>query len=324
VFGAVTNAKLEYGGASTMTAANTLAHTFFALIPFDVFRKLCSPELQKLVGASKRWLPVSATAPYARLDLPWIIGEGTAIVDAVMQPIDYYYQRNEQAELAAAVALSERKSALMDQLQSALVDTRLQTEMMTVERVDAALLANKRDLSGFYKWINGFSTPVFADTRALDFAFYYDDRGERSYGVRFNDLMKPRGVPPSAQIRIVPTSVLTEREAAVIDNIMALEEPVPRLLYDEIDESRLGGAAERTLLAKLARRTRTPMPSTAAHRSRLLVTTRARDVGQAEAKALVRAAALDWAQIDVSWRRVASFDLAALEPVDVLNVVFQY
>jgi hypothetical protein len=326
VFGAVTNAKLEYGGASTMTAGNTLAHTFFGLIPFDSFRKLCPPELQTRLGASQRWQTAAANGPlYARLDLPWIVGEGTAIVDATMQPLDYYYAPNEQTELAAAVALSTRKVTLADELQSIIGETRLQTEMLTVERVDAALLANKRDQSGFYKWVNGFSTSVFGDARMLDFAFYYDNRGERSYGVRFNDLMKPRNVPPSQPMHIVPTAVLTEREAAVVDNIIALEEPVPQLTHTDVDESKLGGAAERAFVAKLQLQRRAPMPSTPAHRSRLLVTARARDVGPAEIKALERLASLDdWAAVNAAWHRVASFELPVLEPIDVLDVVFQY
>jgi hypothetical protein len=166
---------------------------------------------------------------------------------------------------------------------------------------------------------------VFGDARMLDFAFYYDNRGERSYGVRFNDLMKPRNVPPSQPMHIVPTAVLTEREAAVVDNIIALEEPVPQLTHTDVDESKLGGAAERAFVAKLQLQRRAPMPSTPAHRSRLLVTARARDVGPAEIKALERLASLDdWAAVNAAWHRVASFELPVLEPIDVLDVVFQY
>jgi hypothetical protein len=322
MFGAVTNAKLTYGGAATMTRADTLAHTFFALIPFDRVVVYCPAELARRLQATKRWQwAAGREAAFKRLALPWLISEGTAIVDATMLPIDSYYE--DRNELAKAVRLSERRSGFIDELQDKLTDVRLQTEMLTVERADAALASGQRDLSAFYKWVNGFSTSAFAEALVFDFAFYYERSARgKAYGVRFNDIMKSR-LTPSELIRMMPTAVLTQREAAVLDNIMALEEPVPCLASPKT-AAVIGAPDARAALAELVADRRPPMPSTAAHRSRMLVTGRAADIGPGEIAALRRIASMDWASISVEWRRVAAFDLTALEPIEVVDIVLQY
>lgn len=295
MFGAVTNAKMVYG--DVLTRDTTLAHTYCALIPFERFDAMLTPDARAKLAKTR------AYQSYARvsLDLPILVLEGTATIDATMLPIDDYY--TDADELATAMALCATRSQFTNDLHAALGTARLQTEMLAVER-----RATLRDLSAFYKWVNGFTTPVFAESRLLDFAFYYD--AGMTYGVRFNDLLL------ASNYRLMPTVELSEREAAVLDNVLALDETVPRILAPE-------GTIGRDL--GLTIRRRAPSPSTAFHKPRVLVTGRAADIGPDEIAALQRIAALrDWAAIETRWHRVARVDLPHLEPIDILDVVYVY
>ena len=333
-FGAVTNAKLAFGCASQMTRENTLAHTYGVLMPFDKFDEMLSDETRALVATTKRYRELTARrSAMARLaPLPVLLAEGTATVDGTYLPIDLYYDDSQTAERDAAIAVMQTKEKLLEQVHEKLSGTSLLAEMIAAERLDDALLSNRRDLSGFYKWVNGMKTAMFAEARVVDFALYYqytDRPTHRTYGQRFNDFLlscfvdTPAGRP---QLRMLPTTTLTKREAAVADNILALEEVVPRLLAPSAaDDGPLGTEEARRALAAIVVERRPRMPSTLMHKGRILVTTRARDVRSAEIEALQAIAQMqNWAAVSVDWRRVARVELPNLEPVDILDIVFQY
>lgn len=325
-FGAVTNAKLTYGGSSTMTRDNTLAHTYTCFIPFDKFIALQSPDVVRQLTQSRHYgAYAEQRVLMERLDLPVLVGEGTANVDAWMRPIDLAYADDPQS-LEIAASLCARKASLLERIHASLDGTRAQIEIYALDRYSNQHSANQRDVSDFYKWSNGFTTAIFADTLMLDFAFYYRNRGpsmpERTYGVTFNDLLlKTSSDETERQVRMMPTTTLTRREAAVMDNVMALDEVVPRVDVDQrVDELPIPRA-----LIGLARSIHAPSPSTALHQSRIVVSLRVADVGDVEVSRLNDLAVTeDWAAIELRAYRLATIAMENVDPIDVVDIVFRF
>lgn len=318
--GAATNSKLAYGATASMTPANTLGHTYTCFVPFARFEAMLTSEARSQLETTRAYQRYAADAPAAsRLELPVLIGEATAIAEATMAPIDLHY-RDDPDSLPVAVEVCAVKTRVGDQLHAALDGTRWQMEMSATGRYDEAnVRSNRCDVSGFYKWSNGLSTPVFADARLLDFALFYEHTSDRSktYGVTFNDFLL--GAPPEGHrsIGLLPTLRFTTREAAVIDNILALEEVVPRVVAafdDPVLDPRIAALA--------TPQRRPPTPGTLIHHNRVFATARVEDVGDAEVAALTAALArIDFSSVSVSVRRLGAVDVVHLDPIDIVDVI---
>ena len=325
MFGAVTNAKMTYG--AEITADQTLAHTYSAMIPFDKFVRMLGDATRDKLGKTKRYREYESAETQrllARLDPPLIIGEGTAIIESVMQPVDLCYDSTDRQGFAEGTAAAEFKTRMSDQVHSRIDLVRLQTEMPFPGRLAQDLVDARRDLSGFYKWVNGFVTSVFAEARMIDFAFLYrQNDGSLTYGVRFNDfLLVDKSLHRSSKrhtIGLMPTIEMSHYEVAVIDNILALDEAVPNVLPGDSSAIRRLPSVDR--LARSG-------PSAnageiAIHKKRVLVTGRIEDIGPREVAALEQISSLpEWTNITVNWTSVARVDLPFVEPIDIVDVVF--
>ena len=328
-FGAVTNAKLAMGCASEMSRENTLAHTYCTLIPFDKFDAMLSTETRASISTTDAYRQMQQRRPVIeRLQLlPVAICEGTAMIEATMLLIDLYYDETQKDELETAARVMQFKSKIVEPIHDRVCKTRLYVEMLAAERYDDSYADNRRDLSVFYKWVNGFTTPMFAESRVIDMALYYEygDGGSRTYGVRFNDFLMSSFFKNDTQpkIRMMPTTVITKREAAVIDNILALEEAVPNILSPSKES--LASAETKRELQTIVITNREPTKSTVMHKGRILVSTRAHDIGDDEIAALKDVASMqNWASITVDWRPIARVNVPNLEPMQIVDIIFEY
>lgn len=318
--GAATNVKLAYGATASMTSANTLGHTYTCFVPFARFDAMLTAEARAQLATTRAYQRYAADSAAAeRLELPVLVGEATAIAEATMAPIDLHY-RDDPQSLPIAVRVCETRTRAGSQLHAALDGTRWQLEMTVTGRYDEAnVRSNRCDVSGFYKWSNGLSTPTFADSRLLDFALFYEHASDRSktYGVTFNDFLL--GAPANAgrSIGLLPTVRFSAREAAVIDNILALDEVVPRVV-----DAPGRPAVEPRLAALAMPQRRPPTPGTPIHYNTIFVTARVEDVGDAEVAALTAALAqIDAASVRVETRRLGAVDVVHLDPIDIVDVI---
>lgn len=319
-FGAVTNTRFEDSNtsplATSLTKTETLGHTYSVFIPFDKFIGSQSSESLTRLRQTRAYSSYATQLDLMRrLNLPVLVGEGTAITEGCIMPLELAYE-DDVASQSIAHFVCARKTAILDQLRDLLEKTRCQVESFSIPApLTDALRDNRHDLSNFYKWSNGFTTPIFAESRLMDFAFVYKQNTSCTYGITFTDFVLGTS---KRTVETIPTVDISKREAAVIDNILALEEPVPRLLGS--DEN-LNVSDE---LRRFENRRREPMPSTMLHHNRLLVMLRAQDIGTNELTALRRAfETIDYASIAVKSYRLGRVDLPTLEPIDIVDIIIE-
>lgn len=338
VLGAVTGAKMDYSSPSTMTKANTAAHTYGMLVPLSQLLAMLTPDDADIIrkGAfyqRAKTLLESLDVDGALSSLNPLICEGTASVDGVIQPIEVIYA-SEPALLVTATKLLTKKAALLIRVHEIIDDTNLETPMLVVERADRELAQNKRSMSKFYQWKAAFQTKAFADVGLYNFALrYVDASGQIRVCVRFNDFMLAshrRVVATSTEpaIEMTPTLRITPLESALIDNLLALEEPVPCM---QTGDSLPPPQAWRDrkvveLINNLAvPQRREPMQGTLIHTPNIIITCRVEDLEMLEVSALQRLAKLtDWASITIAWRRIGviSFDQATPHDILEMNLAF--
>ena len=246
------------------------------------------------------------------------------MIDATQLPVEWYY--SEPAARQRALDVCAARVAVHKTIRPIIQGSRLDTEMLACAR------AGRGDLSGFYKWVAGFSTPLFAEARLVDFGFYKARPGDTgTYGVEFNlwMLTRTRDLPRSP-VRMLPTALLadgsslTEIEAAVLDNILALDEPVPRISFAVGDRVTDLGPSVVDGLRVLERGAPIQAPLSV-HRPIILLSTRTEDVTAAEIALLQRVvAARAWKRVEVLVRRVGSYAVPHLPPIEIVDVLLYY
>lgn len=334
VLGAVTGAKMDYTNPSTMTKANTAAHTYGMLVPLSQLLAMLTPDDADVVrnGAfyqSAKALLEKLDADGALASLNPLICEGTASVDGVIQPIEVIYA-SDPAQMAVAVNLLTTKAALLIRVHQIIDDTNLETPMLVVERADRDLAQNKRSMSKFYQWKAAFQTKAFADVGFYNFALrYVGANGQNRVCVRFNDFMlashrRVVATPIAPAVEMTPTLRITPYESALIDNLLALEEPVPCMRTgDRLPTPQ--ASCDRKVVALIdalaVPRRREPMQGTLIHTPNIIITCRVEDLEHLEVSALQRLAKLaDWASITITWRRIGVISIDHAAPHDILEM----
>ncbi len=240
--GCVTNKKAT---AATLDESTALAHTFCALVPFWQFYNMCEPRSRdwllrtRAYNANKALLDRFRSTEGGNHFFITTIGEATAPIDPAMRPVETYYEKNERDRSMAKQATrsaSDRRS-LCDQV-IAILDRHNLSEVLQPEMLgppnERASGTEVPDYSGFYKFFMSGSTPLFAETRRLDFAFALDQSdGDCSYGVAFDQIIdqdKVDGVPVPTRFlkpRLVPYLQFTEEEARACDAALMEMSPIP-------------------------------------------------------------------------------------------------
>lgn len=283
--GCVTNKQMTI---EELDQNNATAHTFAVLVPFRLFERMLAPEERAAVTQGSRFAADRAAdvAAWRGIDECPLICEGTAPIDPAMRPTAAYYDGGEDARSRgkAEEAVLARRSFVnyaircIQSMQSA---NRIGLEISGLPAQSAL-----RDQSTFYKYIVSFGTNAFADRMHCDFVIVYErDRpAQRTFGVRFADFING-----SELIGLVPYLVYTKQETAIVDAVLADQQPIPNLVLPApLDDRRPPAPADAQLRYDLLKQRKPPLALADArlHARRQYATIRWIDVDEPSVRAV--------------------------------------
>lgn len=279
--GCVTNKQMTI---DRLDQTNSLAHTFAVLVPLRLFeRMLPAEERAKIVDGSRFATERAAdVAAWRGIDECPLICEGTAPIDPAMRPPAAYYDDDPASAATADEAVAARR-AFVEFAVTCLKSTQSANRIgLEISGATALGAGNARDQSTFYKYIVSMATNAFVDRLHCDFLFAY--RREGTFGVRFADFINGTDA-----VGLVPYLVYKENEAAIVDAVLADQQPIPNLeLPPKAELSSLPQQLPMDQLSALANR-KPPMASlggTRLHGRHLYATIRAIDLDQSSMRAI--------------------------------------
>lgn len=220
--GCVTNKQLTI---ERLDQSNSLAHTFAVLLPLRLFQRMLSDEQRTAIVDGSRFATERSAdiAAWRGIDDYPLVCEGTAPIDPAMRLPAAYYDDDTPEALARVEEAVAARRAFIEFAIGCLKKTQ-STNRIGLEISGAtALGATARDQSTFYKYIVSLTTNAFADRLHGDFLLVY--RRERTFGVRFADFINGTDA-----IELNAYLAYSKQEAAIVDAVLADQQPVPNLV----------------------------------------------------------------------------------------------
>jgi hypothetical protein len=243
--GCVTNKQMSI---ERLDQSDSLAHTFAVLMPLPLFARMLSAEQRAEIVDGSRFATERAAdvAAWRGIDECPLVCEGTAPIDPAMRLPAAYYDDDTPEVLARANEAVAARRAFVEFAITCLKKTQ-STNRIGLEISGAtALGATARDQSTFYKYVVSLTSNAFADRLHGDFLLVY--RREGTFGVRFADFINGTDA-----IALNAYLAYTKEEAAVVDAVLADQQPVPNLILPApAEDQRPAASIER--LQELARR----------------------------------------------------------------------
>jgi hypothetical protein len=234
VLAGVTNKKQELG-VRDIAEKDAMAHSYAAFIPTSKFLAALTAARDReraYVSRVKRSRFIRTYLRNARADieLPVLLGEGTARADPLAQPVSTYYDDPTAAlEAYDAVYEVERKVFGHERFPG-ITSVRMPNPNRTDD--EGRFNRDEADLSKFYKANSALYTAEFAEQGLLDFAFAVDPEGgevlspEATHGLHFTRFA---GRTWPSDIRLVPYNEIDPDEGILIADALAQLEPVSSL-----------------------------------------------------------------------------------------------